>query len=652
MIDFMPTWLRFTLEWVLLSAVLYVGLSFLSRSRGNRVLKGLLIAALLWVVGLFGASFVLGLEELEFIMRGAFSAALVVLAVVFQPELRKAFAELGSRQAQGDGGRQRGIFGALAEAATAMAERRTGALIALEGKHPLDSWIHAGEAVQADLRAGLLESLFSKESRLHDGAVIVRDGRIEAAACVLPLSDRSDLPAHFGTRHRAAVGLSEETDALLLVVSEESGSISLFQDGKQLGPFAPPELEAALRSAAGASIRSGEGGGLLDRLFDGLAFVRRESIPLLGSLFFAALLLAFAHGELAVTERLDMTIEQVAPTAPGAGDAMDLLLRLPPERFRLRREPEFKLVVRGTRAQVDAFRRRAWAEFQMENPVEGGLLVTPSDLRWNVDTIGLELAFEPALEFELEAQQEFELALSAANLQFEGSGLGERFQLDLAATGFEPSTVRVRGPRELVERCRQEPGLVELDPIRLSASDAATSSRHLGLSKRAQELGLTLLDVGTVEVTLAPRPVELRLGSVTCEVALVCLDPARRAELERWSLPAHSLTASFQVITRGLLPAAGPGAATSPRGEAIRRFVAGNLAAYVDLSELPIEGPGQVLKVRHVLREDWTVGLWPSLFPETPRPSQGEQLSIVLESEAELRLEPREGSVSPRGSED
>lgn len=641
-------WLRYAIELLLLGAVLYAGLSFLSRTRGDRVLKGLLIAVLLWAVGLFGLAYALDLQELEYVLRGAFSAALVVLAVVFQPELRRAFAELGSRQANSQGGLQQGLLSELARAACAMSQRRTGALVALEGKHPLDAWIRSGEPVGAELRSGLVESLFAKESHLHDGALIVRAGRIEAAACMLPLTDRQDLPPHFGTRHRAAVGLSEETDALVLVVSEESGAISLFSDGVQQGPIAPTELEAALQRAALAALEGKAARGGAERLWSSLAWLRRESVPLLGSLLSASLLLVFAHGELAVSETLELEVAAVGPgSSTLSPDPLQLVLRLPDERFLMRAAPEAKLSVRGTRSRLDDFKRRARAELELEAPAAGALEIEPDELRWNVDTVGLALAFEPALVIELEEQAEHDLALSEANLVIDSSGLETRFQLDLAQTQFDPSTVRLRGPADLVARCVADPALLALEPIRLTVSDALASSRHLQLSVQNRNQGLRLVDVPSVRVTLAPRPVEIAIGTVTREIALVCLDPARRGELERWSLPAHSLTASFQVVTRGLLPpgAAGPGA--SPQSEVIRRFVAENLAAYVDVSELKPDGSTQVLSVRTAWRQDWTLALWPTLFPGVPGPRQGEQLSVVLESDEELFLEPRSGPIPP-----
>jgi diadenylate cyclase len=641
-------WLRYAIELLLLAAVLYAGLSFLSRSRGDRVLKGLLIAVLLWAMGLFGLAYALDLQELEYVLRGAFSAALVVLAVVFQPELRRAFAELGSRRASSQGGLQKGLLAELARAACAMAQRRTGALVAIEGKHPLDAWIHTGEPVGAELRSGLVESLFAKESHLHDGALIVRDGRIEAAACMLPLSDRSDLPPHFGTRHRAAVGLSEETDALLLVVSEESGAISLFSEGVQQGPIAPGELVGSLERAARAAFEGEGSRGGAERLWAVLAWLRRESVPLLGSLLFASLLLVFAHGELAVTESLEFEVSAVSPgSGAPSSEALQLVLRLPDERFLMRSAPEAKLSVRGTRTRLDDFKRRARAELALEVPAAGALEIEADELRWNVDTVGLELGFEPALEIELEEQAEHDLALSPENLVIDSSGLETRFQLDLAQTQFDPSTVRLRGPAALVAQCVADPERLALEPIRLTANDALASSRHLQLSLQNRNQGLRLVDVPSVRVTLAPRPVEIAIGTVTREVALVCLDPARRAELERWSLPPHSLTASFQVVTRGLLPAGPAGPGSGPQSEAIRRFVNENLAAYVDVSELKPDGSSQVLKVRTAWRQDWAQSLWPSLFPGVPGPRQGEQLSVFLESDEELFLELRSGPIPP-----
>jgi len=135
----------------------------------------------------------------------------------------------------------------LADALAAMSREFTGALIAVQRGMSLSNYIHTGEKIDAAVSAGLLRAIFNKRSPLHDGAVIIHDSRIIAAGCQLPLGDASTGAAHYGMRHRAAIGLSEETDALVLVSSEETGRVSIAQGGK---------LETVPREVLARKIRS------------------------------------------------------------------------------------------------------------------------------------------------------------------------------------------------------------------------------------------------------------------------------------------------------------------------------------------------------------------------------------------------------------
>jgi diadenylate cyclase len=129
----------------------------------------------------------------------------------------------------------------------ALAAKRTGALLVMEQETALDDQIEAGTKIDAELTKDLLISIFQSQSPLHDGAVLIVDGRVDAAGCILPLTLRDDLPEGVGTRHRAAVGITEETDALVIVVSEETGGISVVLEGEMLSELTAPQLRNVLR---------------------------------------------------------------------------------------------------------------------------------------------------------------------------------------------------------------------------------------------------------------------------------------------------------------------------------------------------------------------------------------------------------------------
>lgn len=220
------------LEIGLLALAIFCLLRLLGRTRGAGVVRGLgLVAVGLFLVAqLFIA--VLDLTVLGRVLDYLLTAILVGLVVLFQPELRRGLSYLGRYGIlRFLSHRQDTIAEKLATAAQAMSTDGVGALIAIERDTPLSAFVDTGERIDGEVSVLLLRSLFSKRSPLHDGAVIVCNGRLAAAACQLPLGQPPD-SAQMGMRHRSALALSEETDAVLLVVSEETGQISLAIAGR------------------------------------------------------------------------------------------------------------------------------------------------------------------------------------------------------------------------------------------------------------------------------------------------------------------------------------------------------------------------------------------------------------------------------------
>lgn len=213
---------RIAAELLLLTWVVYTILYYLRGTRAVNVLAGLVVGFLALSVLAEIAQF----EVMRWLLYGFWQILGVALIVVFQPELRRAFAQLGSYTFF-RGGRKRETIGELVHAALELSRRRTGAIVVIERRIGMRAIVEDSVKLDAKLCSMLLQSIFYPNSPLHDGAVIVRNDRIVAARAILPLSRDANISRTMGTRHRAALGITEETDAVALVVSEETGDISI-----------------------------------------------------------------------------------------------------------------------------------------------------------------------------------------------------------------------------------------------------------------------------------------------------------------------------------------------------------------------------------------------------------------------------------------
>lgn len=231
--------LKNALEILILTGLFYVVLKFLLETRGTGIIRGLTIL----VGGAFLLFFVLiktiPLPHLDHLFSELVRIAVIALVVIFAPEIRRAITHIGDHRVIGK------LFGRILRsqrddelmeqiliAAQAMARNRIGAIIAIEQMASLVPFTLKGTPLDSDLNHLLLESIFFPGNPLHDGAVIVQGERIVAAGCVLPLSENETISKRLGTRHRAALGLSEQTDALIVIVSEETGAISVVYEGR------------------------------------------------------------------------------------------------------------------------------------------------------------------------------------------------------------------------------------------------------------------------------------------------------------------------------------------------------------------------------------------------------------------------------------
>ncbi|HVA33468.1 MAG TPA: diadenylate cyclase CdaA [Candidatus Baltobacteraceae bacterium] len=225
------------LDVIATSILIYYLLLLIRGTRAVQILLGILV-----LVGLLGVANVLHLYLLGGILQLIVVGAAVTIPIVFQPELRKALEQIGRGglfRIETDERATRPedlAIAALAHAAFLLSRNRLGALMAIEQQSGLKEFCDTGTTLQAKLSAELLLAIFMPRSPLHDGAAIVRESQIEAAGCFLPLAEHALGSDRMGTRHRAALGLTEQTDAVVVVVSEETGAISVARDGKLSRP--------------------------------------------------------------------------------------------------------------------------------------------------------------------------------------------------------------------------------------------------------------------------------------------------------------------------------------------------------------------------------------------------------------------------------
>ena len=247
----------------LIDIVLVAGLLFglYRATRGTNapyILTGIIIIYLVWVVVR-----ALNMELLSAILGQIGSVGVIAIIIVFQPEIRRFLQMIGMREKELDfisrifsSGRKGDDINTspIVSACLDMSESKTGALIVIKQKDDLQFIIEGGIAVDAKVSVSLLRNIFFKNAPLHDGAVVVDDNRIVAAKCILPVT-QSNVPKSYGTRHRAAIGLSELTDAVVVVVSEETGGISIVRNGSIKHNIDPQKFAAALKRALGQSTK-------------------------------------------------------------------------------------------------------------------------------------------------------------------------------------------------------------------------------------------------------------------------------------------------------------------------------------------------------------------------------------------------------------
>ncbi|MDY3015753.1 diadenylate cyclase CdaA [Blautia sp.] len=248
------------IEILLISVFVYQFMVWIKYTRAYTLLKGLLVIAAFLIV-----AYIFKMNTILWIVSKLASALITAVIVIFQPELRKVVEQLGQKRIMAsiipfDVGKEvqerfnDRTINELIKACYDMGEAKTGALIVIEQTNHLDEFVRTGITVDAVLSSQLLINIFEHNTPLHDGAVVMRGNRIVAATCYLPLSDNMELSKQLGTRHRAGVGISEVSDSVTIIVSEETGQVSVAQDGVLVRDITSTQLRDILKKAQNKTI--------------------------------------------------------------------------------------------------------------------------------------------------------------------------------------------------------------------------------------------------------------------------------------------------------------------------------------------------------------------------------------------------------------
>jgi len=230
------------------SVLLYFGYKFIRNRRASKLFAGVI---LVFIALLFGE--IAGMHALQFIFKNFFQVGVIALVILFQPELRSALEKMGGTSLKGlknmadrNTDAYMLVIREVSTAVSEMASQRTGALIVCERSTKLGEIVATGTVVDAQVNSFLIRNIFFNKAPLHDGAMIISEGRIHSAGCLLPLSAQNDINRDLGTRHRAGLGLSENSDAVVVIVSEETGVISVAVDGILTRGFTADTLRVRL----------------------------------------------------------------------------------------------------------------------------------------------------------------------------------------------------------------------------------------------------------------------------------------------------------------------------------------------------------------------------------------------------------------------
>ncbi len=647
-------------------------------------MRGLVVAVLFGLVGIAGLSELLGLEEIKKLIEDFTPSIAVILAILFQPELRRMISQLGEQNRLGRllGKRPDETLSEIVQAVAAMASRRVGALIAIERDFALDEYTQKAVHLDSAVNRLALESIFHPGASLHDGAVVIRGDRIVAAACLFPLSENEGLSKSTGTRHRAALGLTEETDAVTIVVSEETGQASVGKRGQIERDVPLDRLEKTLREKLGLS--DGEKPSAVRglRAFLGLRALREAfvwtftaDIPRkLSALVVSTALIFLAHREIAVTRTVPVRIVpiraaqaasfdrdgEIGVILPGGNEAggKDVHLASPSP------QQPLSLQFTGSRKSMDKLRGHLSGVLDASDlPLDTALELPLEDVRgtWN-DLLGITAGWEggrtPILKIGKFVRRRIEL--TAANLVIDDTDKPTNYVAQKAHANFTPDAIEIVGSAEAIALLDSGELAFQFAPVVLSAKDRNDKEERLELSQELRASGIALATDKNerVSVLLPIVPVVKEIGTIEKEIVVVDLSPEAGDRSALWQLPPLRQRARFRIETRGLLPAdADPNSPTwIERTSEIRRYVQDNLRVFVDVSAME-EAAGTRAPIQWGWAREWKEEL-SFLATEDERADlkvrldgQKEDEDVLLVASEATRLEDSGGDGGPTSTE-
>lgn len=261
------------LDIIFVAVVIFLGIRLIRGTKALYIVKGLVALALMYLIAI-----IFNMEVTSYLFKYVFSNIFLLLVIIFQEEIRQLVAKLGRSNLGGirsvfggDGANSEEVVNSaiveICKAVQRMSDSKTGALIVMEKGMLSTEITNTGTLVDAAISHELVGNIFYPKSPLHDGAAIVRDGRIYKAGCVLPLAARGDIPSELGTRHRAAIGMSENSDALVVVVSEETGQISVALGGELTRDYTESDLREKMIDYVIGTANQKENAGLFGKIF-------------------------------------------------------------------------------------------------------------------------------------------------------------------------------------------------------------------------------------------------------------------------------------------------------------------------------------------------------------------------------------------------
>jgi diadenylate cyclase len=634
--------LGWVLQILILTTGIYIFLRFLRTTRGHGLIRGLVVALLFGAVGIWGLSKLLGLSELEHIVQSVTGFVVVIFAILFQPELRRGIAQLGEHPLLGRllDQRQPETVSEVAQAVVNLAKKRCGALVAFEREMPLDGYIENGVEIDSAAKSILIESIFHPGGELHDGAVIIRKDRVAAALCLFPLTENIEISKSTGTRHRAALGLTDASDAVTVAVSEETGGISICRHGSMQRNVPPDKVESALREALHTEAQTAsEGPG------DPITFVRElacvDAPRKLAALALAVALFFLAHQEISSTREFNLRVsacgpETVARAAPG-----ELLIQLPSEDDHLvqpRTGEILRVVLSGPSDALDKLGRELGGVVEVDSTwLQGSRRLSPRQVTWGPGKGPKELRLsvawageEPSFAYQTYVRREIELR--AEHAPIDASGLQAPFEAELDGVAFDPPSVVVSGPRKSIGELDSGALQFSLEPAVLPSDLRDTWIERLPLASRLTDAGVSLEGIGSVRVTLPVRMTRVNLGPIEKPIVLVSFAPGGLGELNRFELAPEARTARLHIETSGIMPA-GTSGPDGPSHEeiALRTLVEDQLVVFADVSERD-GAPGVPV------RWSWRIGWREALSSELGFVPSAARISVHLDSQPTVAL--------------